>query len=113
MGSLFWAVVMVIFILVLSGLYFLQVMTTAIITDRSMDVDTKSRILTHFGSVQHAIVVLFQCVAGGADWNIVFETVEIGGGPFHASVFLFFIFFFVVAVWNIITSLFMERTMKL
>eukprot|EP00929_Paragymnodinium_shiwhaense_P063666 TRINITY_DN31819_c1_g2_i3.p1 TRINITY_DN31819_c1_g2~~TRINITY_DN31819_c1_g2_i3.p1 ORF type:complete len:326 (-),score=85.59 TRINITY_DN31819_c1_g2_i3:87-1064(-) len=34
-------------------------------------------------------------------------------GAANGYVFLFFVFFFVVAVWNIVTSLFIERTMEL
>jgi len=51
-------------------------------------------------------------VSGGIDWTEPYEIVQ-RTGDFNGSVFLFFIFFFVIAVWNIVTSIFIERTMEL
>merc|ERR1711862_439689 len=58
-----------------------------------------------------AVTTLFACVSGGDDWYYYYKLLSksyvMGNG------FIFFIFFFVIAVWNIVTSLFIERTMEL
>merc|ERR1719305_2256391 len=64
-----------------------------------------------FGSVMGGALTLFQCVAGGNDWVEAFEVVRATGAD-NGAVFLFFILFFVIAVWNIVTSIFIERTME-
>lgn len=112
-SSLFWAVVIILLILVLFSMFLVQAMTMYIFEFADdMDQEFRQTAASSFGSVHKCMITLFMCVSGGTDWiepyNLVRRTGELNG-----CVFLFFIFFFVIAVWNIVTSIFIERTMEL
>eukprot|EP00929_Paragymnodinium_shiwhaense_P049364 TRINITY_DN24902_c0_g1_i1.p1 TRINITY_DN24902_c0_g1~~TRINITY_DN24902_c0_g1_i1.p1 ORF type:complete len:802 (+),score=91.93 TRINITY_DN24902_c0_g1_i1:175-2580(+) len=108
--SLFWAVVIIIMILVLFSMFLVQAMTMHVLENGdAMDETTLAGIEELFGSVATAAITLFQCVTGGKNWDHPFEIVR-ATGTLNASVFVFFVFFTVIAVWNIVTSIFIERT---
>merc|ERR1711963_282626 len=80
-SSLFWAVVIILLILVLFSMFFVQTMTMYILeygTTDDVDQDFLQDVTTCFGSVYKCIITLFQCVSGGEDWigpyNIVKRT---------------------------------------
>merc|ERR1719329_299302 len=58
------------------------------------------------------MVTLFQCVSGGRDWVEIY-IVLLHTGVGNALVFVSFILFFTIAVWNIVTSLFIEKTLAI
>eukprot|EP00929_Paragymnodinium_shiwhaense_P112429 TRINITY_DN8068_c0_g1_i1.p1 TRINITY_DN8068_c0_g1~~TRINITY_DN8068_c0_g1_i1.p1 ORF type:complete len:728 (+),score=150.25 TRINITY_DN8068_c0_g1_i1:83-2266(+) len=111
--SLFWAVIIILLILVVFSMFLVQALTLyAMELGDKIDQDLLAGIQKYFGSVGNGIITLFQCVSGGRDWEEVYATVGATGGV-NSAVFLFFVFFFVIAVWNIVTSIFIERTMDL
>eukprot|EP00929_Paragymnodinium_shiwhaense_P017680 TRINITY_DN12726_c0_g1_i3.p1 TRINITY_DN12726_c0_g1~~TRINITY_DN12726_c0_g1_i3.p1 ORF type:complete len:883 (-),score=122.83 TRINITY_DN12726_c0_g1_i3:148-2796(-) len=65
-----------------------------------------------FGSVQRSMLTLFMAATGGDDWAIFYGLIELAG-PLYAFTFLFFIAWFFLAAWNIVTGLFVEQAMKL
>merc|ERR1712151_31866 len=46
------------------------------------------------------------------DWDNAYILIA-ASGPDKAAVFMFYILFFVLAVWNIITSIFVEKALKI
>jgi len=65
-----------------------------------------------FGSVQKAMLVLFESTTGGTDWGDVFDVVSITGIS-NSIMFICFISFFTFAFFNIVTSIFVDKAMKL
>jgi len=111
MGSfiaLFWCLVLIAFVLYMFALLFVQAVPVTL-----ADVGEDALLLGQFfGSVQTAMVSLFQVTTGGRDWADLYELIE-HMGPSYAALFIFYICFFVIAIWNIVTSAFIEKTLKL
>jgi len=112
--NLFWCIVLVVFVSFIFALFLVQHMTQYLIMDAGANEEfeeEKENILMHFGSVQLTLLTLFKVVTGGDDWAVFYKMIEPTGG-LGPPLFLFFIAFFAIAVWNIITSLFMEVAMS-
>merc|ERR1740138_630480 len=58
------------------------------------------------------MTTLYQVASGGMDWGGHYERVMTMGTTW-GLVYLFYIAFFNIAVWNVMTSIFIDRTMKL
>merc|ERR1711920_119826 len=75
--------------------------------------DEQLDVLKHsFGSIGLSNFMLFQAVTGGENWIEYYEVVELLGN-LYAAIFVVFIFFFLYAVLNIITSVFVDRAFRL
>eukprot|EP00929_Paragymnodinium_shiwhaense_P011876 TRINITY_DN11824_c0_g2_i1.p1 TRINITY_DN11824_c0_g2~~TRINITY_DN11824_c0_g2_i1.p1 ORF type:complete len:488 (-),score=64.42 TRINITY_DN11824_c0_g2_i1:632-2095(-) len=115
--NLFWALIMILLVLLLFSIYFVQtfegwISANVDAPDASEEVrSTVVGIKEQFGSVQMGMLTLSKAISGGADWADIFDVV-MKTGYLNAFVFLSMIIFFVVAVWNIITSIFFENTIK-
>jgi len=72
----------------------------------------KLKYMEAFGSVQRAIFTLFQATTGGNDWAAFYKMVEVTGW-LYACLFVFYIAFFIFAAMNIVTSIFMDKAMRL
>jgi len=105
--------IMICFFLYFFSLFFVQVMT-GYLAEKGPDIDieAKTNALSYFGSAQDAALSLFQATTGGVDWKDVFELLK-PVGWFAQAVFIFYIAFFVVVAWNVITSTFMEKAARL
>lgn len=117
--QLLWCLVVIAFILYLFSLVFVQGMTDFLAdlvaeqaTLTTSQVDEYQGVVDHFGSVPHAMLLLLQSVTGGLDWFEIYDIILLSGG-LRAAVYVFYILFFVVAIWNIITSVFVEKVLKL
>jgi len=105
--------IMICFFLYFFSLFFVQVMT-AYLVDKGHDIEDeeKSKALSYFGSAQDAALSLFQATTGGVDWKDVYQLLA-PVGWFAQATFIFYIAFFVVVAWNVITSTFMEKAARL
>merc|ERR1712217_479253 len=101
------------FMLWLFGIYFVQAVTDYVSSDYgAMTEDDFDWYVTKFGSVQTAALSLFKTTSGGEDWGDYMERMrDIGMTP--ALMFLFYILFFLLSVMNIVTSIFVDKAMKL
>eukprot|EP00929_Paragymnodinium_shiwhaense_P066498 TRINITY_DN33366_c0_g1_i4.p1 TRINITY_DN33366_c0_g1~~TRINITY_DN33366_c0_g1_i4.p1 ORF type:complete len:665 (-),score=128.47 TRINITY_DN33366_c0_g1_i4:135-2129(-) len=110
--SLFWAAAMILLMLLVFSMFFVQALSLYIVeAGAEIDADLQGKIEDSFGTVYLTIVTLFQCISGGQDWSDAYGIVS-ATGWYYGWVFLFFLFFFTVAVWNIVTCLFVERAMQ-
>eukprot|EP00929_Paragymnodinium_shiwhaense_P012406 TRINITY_DN11957_c0_g1_i1.p1 TRINITY_DN11957_c0_g1~~TRINITY_DN11957_c0_g1_i1.p1 ORF type:complete len:720 (-),score=130.69 TRINITY_DN11957_c0_g1_i1:314-2356(-) len=110
--SLFWAVIIIFMILLVFSMYLVQAMTMHVLAEgHNMREEHLETIREKFGSVFDGAVTLFQCVSGGTDWENAYSVIKATGSD-NVAIFLFFVLFFVIAVWNIVTSIFIERTME-
>ncbi|CAJ1363100.1 unnamed protein product [Effrenium voratum] len=68
-------------------------------------------IVEQFGSVVDSMLSLYMAVTGGNDWAVYYDTVR-RCGTFYNILFLLYSFFFVFALFNIMTGVFVERAMQ-
>lgn len=112
--QIFWCLVMIVFVLYVFSLLIVQGIADFLLTEGADTVseETFQGLMDHFGSVGETIMTLFQSTTAGLDWRDAFNLLR-GGGWFLALVFLVYISIFTISVWNIITSTFVEKAMKL
>eukprot|EP00929_Paragymnodinium_shiwhaense_P111517 TRINITY_DN7964_c0_g1_i3.p1 TRINITY_DN7964_c0_g1~~TRINITY_DN7964_c0_g1_i3.p1 ORF type:complete len:661 (-),score=69.69 TRINITY_DN7964_c0_g1_i3:192-2174(-) len=112
--SLFWAVIMIGLVLLLFALLFVQALANHLQDEGDAVTDNVSKddIVEMFGSVESAILRLLELACGFGDWWAVYQVVAVTG-PFTSTLFVFFTLFITIAVWNIVTSVFLENTMKM
>lgn len=67
---------------------------------------------TYFSSVGVTVVTLFQSCTSGVDWNEPYKALQETGSFLPVS-FLLYIAFVFISVWNIVTSSFVEKALKL
>lgn len=112
-GSLLWSLLLLFSINSLFGLIFVQGITSYLTEHGdSLSNATLEDYLKYFGSVQNAMIALYQSTSGGVDWSVPYEVLS-GTGAGYGMLFIFYITFNTIAVWNIMTSLFIDRAMKL
>jgi len=112
-SSLFWCLTLIGFMLYMFSLIFVQGMTQHLKdVGQSMTHEERQSIMETVGSVGRAALSLYKCVTGGMDWGDTYDLIE-PVGVFEAGCFIFFIAFFCIAAWNIITSTFIEKAFKL
>eukprot|EP00929_Paragymnodinium_shiwhaense_P091701 TRINITY_DN51612_c0_g1_i1.p1 TRINITY_DN51612_c0_g1~~TRINITY_DN51612_c0_g1_i1.p1 ORF type:complete len:671 (+),score=123.73 TRINITY_DN51612_c0_g1_i1:88-2100(+) len=117
--SLFWAMIMIGLVLLVFALFFVQAAASQLQEQSDggvLDTDTngvsRTEVLKAFGSVEGAMLTLLQIACGFGEWDEKFKVLS-ATGVLNAILFIFFIVFFAVAVWNIVTSVFLENTMKM
>jgi len=115
--SLFWCMLLLLFVLYGFALLLVQGLTQTLLrqdfgsTD-DYDGDLSADIADYFGSVAAAMATLLQSTTNGIDWRIVYNAL-VQCGTLVTTVYLFYILFFAIAAWNIITSTFIDRALKL
>merc|ERR1719277_704971 len=72
------------------------------------DYDKFSRM---FGSTADAVLTLLKATTGGADWSDTYDLMTLIG-PFYALLMLLYLAFSIFVLWNIITSVFMQKIMQ-
>jgi len=100
------------FVLYVFSLVFVQLAHMHLMEDlESVDDEHLTMIFEHLGSVQNAMLYLFQCSSGGDPWEIMYPTLTVIG-PVPVGLFCFFLGFIQIALLNLITGIFVERAMK-
>lgn len=112
-SQLFWSICLIAFVDFLFGIFFVQVMAGHVeYSDAPVTPRQKADILEHFGSVEDSMITLIMCTTGGQDWIVAYHILGYAG--FQAQLlFLFFVLFNTVSLWNVITSTFVEKALKL
>eukprot|EP00747_Dinoflagellata_sp_TGD_P193994 gnl/TRDRNA2_/TRDRNA2_60900_c0_seq1.p1 gnl/TRDRNA2_/TRDRNA2_60900_c0~~gnl/TRDRNA2_/TRDRNA2_60900_c0_seq1.p1 ORF type:complete len:643 (+),score=124.77 gnl/TRDRNA2_/TRDRNA2_60900_c0_seq1:56-1984(+) len=108
--SLFWVFVMLGFVLFMFALFFVQGFTS-LLSEQQVDDDTRATVMGRYGSVQSAVLTLYQHVTGGPGWEESYDILVLTG-PLYSLGLVFFVGFFQFAVFNILTGLFVEHAMK-
>ncbi|CAE7816328.1 Scn5a [Symbiodinium sp. CCMP2456] len=83
---------------------------TDLLREQTFSAEDEQSILSQFGSVLDSMLSLYMAVTGGNDWVEYYETVR-QCGPFYDVLFLLYTFFFVFALFNIMTGVFVERAL--
>lgn len=115
MKSLAWAIVLMLIILLIFGVFFTDGVTSFALTAkkeplRALPADAEE-MARYFGSIPHTTVSLYMAMSGGVDWGEIYETLS--PLPFeYKFTFLIFITFSVMALLNIVTAVFVESAMQ-
>lgn len=114
MRSLFWTLAMLALIFYIFGLCFLQGVTAWLEDAAKGEEAIGGQWLMladeYFDSVGRSMLTLYMCVSGGVQWGTVAKLVMEAGSLYY-YLFLFFITFLIFAVHNVLTGLFVERSM--
>jgi len=109
--AMIWCLIIIAFML-----YFVAVMVLQAVIMKLETLESSDDIAwfqEKFPSVQDTMVVLFQSTTGGCDWSVPYEDIGKTGHAWARVFFLFYIAFFAIAVWNVVTALFIEKAMCL
>ncbi|CAE7865029.1 SCN2A [Symbiodinium microadriaticum] len=116
LGSLInamWCVIMLVFVMYVFGLLLQQGIVQYLMEQRTtMSPEAEEYVFTYFRSVFRTVVTLFQSSTSGVDWNEPYKALEFTGDVMPAA-FLVYIAFVFISVWNIVTSTFVEKALKL
>lgn len=111
--NVFWCLAMIVFVLYVFSLLIVQGLTEYLLTEvDNLSEVYKDQYIRFFGSVSNAVVTLFQATTAGIDWNEAFVVLRVAG-VFPSFCFLTYVIIFTISVWNIVTSTFVEKAMKL
>merc|ERR1719330_458978 len=113
MVNLIWGCVFLLMLLFVVSLVLVQSMTNYRIEhDDCASTDECTFMRTEFGTVRDGMITLFQCTTGGTDWGDVFAIIKLC--HLGATIaFIMYIIFFNFAFFNIITSMYVDKAMKL
>merc|ERR1712032_1200388 len=112
MATVVWSLIMIAFVLLLFALLFIQAVTEYRLEMEDPDLANAAILVKYFGSVGATVLALFQTSTGGVDWGDVYDLVS-PAGPFYYWMFLAFIVMFQLAVFNVITSIYVDKARKL
>jgi len=112
--SFMWSIVMLASFTVLFAIIIVQQLPPFFASEQGrMISSTKQKdLLTAFGSVERASFTLFKSISGGNDWDVYYTTLE-KTGTVASMAFMAYLIFVWLSMTNIITSLFVDRAMKL
>lgn len=114
--NLFWCLAMMLFVMYVFALIIVQGLAGFLIVSQAegegLQKSYEDDVFEYFGSVGTAIVTLFQSTTSGVDWRDAFMLLVVSGWELPV-VFVVFICIFTISVWNIVTSTFVEKAMKL
>jgi hypothetical protein len=110
--ALWWSLIMLLFMFYIFALLFLQGFADHIVLEGdNVDPEFRRSCELHFGSMTKSMVSLYMAVTGGNDWALYYEVTE-KAGPIYQTAFLFFSFFFTFALFNILTGIFVEKSVS-
>jgi len=116
MGSLFslmWSFILLTLIKLMFAIALVQHMANLMSSNTSgLTDDQRKAIMASFGSIWRTLLTLFMSISGGMDWADSYQLVKLSGSV-GSFMFLTYVLFMWLAVTNIITSIFIEKAMKL
>lgn len=113
-GSLmncFWCFIMLLFVMYVFALLLQQGVLQHLQDNRS-STELSADMQTYFSSGVATLMTLFQSCTGGVDWGDPYKALEQTESYLHI-VFLLYIAFVFISVWNVVTSSFVEKALKL
>ena len=116
--SFFWCFVLQLLLLYVFGLVFVQAVTgyrfDAANSETSAEdgwSENAEYLEVYWGNLGLAMLTLYQCSSGGMDWQDAYTVLAPMGG-FYLFAFIFFIAFWMIAVFNVLTGIFIESARR-
>jgi len=110
-NSLVWSFVLLTLLLSFFSMFFVTAVANALRDGNALDAEVRHTLLEMFPSVGQGMITLFMAVSGGMDWGWAYEALK-ATSLLNAYVFLLMIITFYIAVWNVVSSIFVERAMR-
>ncbi|CAK0814130.1 unnamed protein product [Prorocentrum cordatum] len=111
--TLLWCLLIIFFFVLLFAIFFVQASSTTLLSEDGDLTDAqRGDLIANFGSVQTAVLSLLMVTTGGFDWQVMYQTL-VPAGDHAAAALLFFVLFFEIAVWNVVTSIFVDKALQL
>jgi len=115
MGSVFslmWSFALLTLLKLMFAIALVQQMANLLSSSKTeLSHDERRIIMDFFGSIEQTVLTLFMAISGGIDWAVAYDVVKLSG-RIGSFIFLTYICFMLLAVTNIITSIFMQKAMK-
>jgi len=114
LSGVFWCIVLIAFVTVISATFLCQCLTSFIADEWTPEETTEADLaMLHldFGSVWSASFSLFEAISAG-NWGHHYRALS-HTGTIAPTVLIMYILFFLIAVWNVFTSLFVEKMLTL
>mmetsp|Transcript_41346 Transcript_41346/g.105184 ORF Transcript_41346/g.105184 Transcript_41346/m.105184 type:complete len:694 (+) Transcript_41346:132-2213(+) len=102
-------------VLLLVVIYIVAVSLTQVVTYHLATVESeleRSALQKHFGSVGRAVLVLFQAISNGIDWDEMVDPLMRYISPWLAVPICLYVVFGIFALMNIVTGVFVESAME-
>jgi len=109
--SLTWAIVLMVIILLVFGVFFTDGVVTHLVQNPSLSTNTTEDLRLHFGTLSQATVSLYMAMSGGEDWGNLFRVLQPLPREYQGA-FLVFITFAILALLNVVTAVFVEAAMQ-
>jgi len=106
--TLLWCSLMVFLIMSVVSMLFVQSLASASFDE--MDSETEQTLRHAFGSVQQGILTLFWASLG--EFQDVYDALQ-STGAFNSCIYVLFLAFCQVALWNVTTSIFVDKALKI
>jgi hypothetical protein len=105
MAAFMWAAVMMILVVYIFALIFMQALTSYL---QDAGITEDDDVTENFGGTFVSMVSLYMAVTGGNDWGVYYQVVAKAGVAYEI-LFLFFTFFLIFALFNILIGVFVEK----
>lgn len=109
--SLAWAVVLILIILAVCGIFFTDGVIAYCVQHDAMQANSTKEMRQYFGTVPAAILSLYEAMSGGQDWGIIRAALQ----PLpleYTLLFISFISFAILALQNVVTAVFINTAMQ-
>lgn len=115
LGSLMnvmWCIIMLVFVMYVFALFVQQSLVGFLQEEAAKPSDKDTTLIFHyFGSVEYTLLTLFQSITSGVDWKDPYDVLEVSG--LLQVTYVAYVAFVFISVWNIVTSTFVEKALKL
>lgn len=112
-SSMFWSMILLLGVTFVFGIVFLQATIHHLESSLPpVPEEEAAQLRSYWGSVLRSMLSLFKASTGGTDWDVLAKPL-LGVGWLAYALFVVYMAFFLFAVMNAVTSLFVESTMNL
>eukprot|EP00443_Scrippsiella_acuminata_P101835 CAMPEP_0115603630 /NCGR_PEP_ID=MMETSP0272-20121206/16523_1 /TAXON_ID=71861 /ORGANISM="Scrippsiella trochoidea, Strain CCMP3099" /LENGTH=487 /DNA_ID=CAMNT_0003039151 /DNA_START=174 /DNA_END=1634 /DNA_ORIENTATION=+ len=111
MKSLCWAISLLFLLIYIIGVYITQIVSDHRASKRLTDAAVNPALEQHYGTLILTILVLFEAVTGGVDWQNVLDPLMHEISPWLGVLFTFYIAFVLLAMMNVVTGVFTETAL--
>jgi len=110
--NLVWCILLMGLFLYIFSVVLVQGVTSYVEEQQGSIPERYDWILHKFRTVSSGAVSLFMATSNGVEWSIHYDFLGEAGWVYR-WVFVFYVLFFVIAVWNIVLSTFVEKAFRL
>jgi len=96
----------------LVAVFYVQGLSQEILENGELSMDQVEKMKLYFGSTRIGTISLIMVITGGVEWREVYEAVRPAGEAYMLGILLY-VMTFSIAVWNVVTSIFVDKALKL